>query len=257
MPRPARGLLPGELPLFHRAGELPQPLGEALAVEDGLAQNAPLPQAVHGVVVGVGVPVALQGLAVGLIQEGVVPVGGLNHQGPGVRLVEKAGFQPVLGGDGVEGEHHLLGGGTAPQAHVQLVEVRLADLGGLLHPDVGELPLGEGDGLQLLPVVQPLEHRHVPVFAGDAQVCLPAGEQLGDAPLGHDLAEQGVGAVPVGGGHRPHHQQVAQGPGQEPVQEPLGGEHAFAAARPAVEHQVPVVLLPEEGVEFGGEHLLG
>ena len=49
----------------------------------------------------------------------------------------------------------------------------------------------------------PLNTAMFPFFAGDAQVCLTAGEQLGDAPLGHDLAEQGVGAVPVGGGHPP------------------------------------------------------
>ncbi len=151
----------------------------------------------------------------------------------------------------VEGEHHLLVGAFAPETHVQLVEVLLQDLRGLLDPDIRQLPLGEGDGLELLRIIQPLEDDAVSVGTADAQVGVLAGEQLRKPPFGDHLTEQGVGGVPVGGRHRTHHQDIAQGQRQQPVQKPLHRKHAFPTARPAIEDQVAVGVVRQIGAEQG------
>ena len=110
---------------FPQPGKPPRHLAR---VKNGLAQHAPFPQAVHRVVVGVRVPVALQGFLVRTVQEGVVPVGGLQRPRPGILPVKEPPLQPLQHGPRVEGEHHLLGGAPAPQADVQLIELLLRHL---------------------------------------------------------------------------------------------------------------------------------
>ena len=124
-----------------------QPLGNLLGVKDGLPQHAPLPQAVHGIVVGVGILVALQGGLIVVIQESIVLIGALETHCSGVLPIEEPQFQPVQHGHGVEGEHDLLVRPFTTQAHIQLIEVLFLDFGSLLHPDICKLAFGEGDGL--------------------------------------------------------------------------------------------------------------
>ena len=232
-----------EQALFFRGLQVLQPLPHRLAVEHGLARHPPLPQAIDHVVVLVGLLEALQGGHRLGGEKAVIFIGALVHRGPGVFPVEKPLFQPVGDADGVEGEDHLeILVEIRSQTDVQLVEVPLLQLGGLLNPDAGDVE----DGFQLLHIVQPGKEDDAAIGKGDGHgglVGLGPGVGVEVRNLAHQL---GPAALPQGAGHLAAHQPPVPRLAGHPLQHLAPGENALAAAAAPFQHQKPV-LVKEEG----------
>ena len=230
-------------PPLHRLRQAAQPFRDRLPVEDRLARHAPFPQAIDLVIIGVRVLESLQGPHRLRRQEAVVLVGAAVGGGPWVRRIEKAPLEPVGDADGVEGEDDLeVVGEPGAEADVQLIEVRLRDLAGLLHPDAGDVV----DGLQLFHVVQPREEDLRPVGEADAHVAY-ADLRPGFGIMGRDLAPQlGKAGFPQRPGHLPAHQPAVALFRGEAFQHLAPGEDALAGPAAPAQHQIPV-LVEEQG----------
>ena len=120
--------------------------------------------------------------------------------------VDKPSFQPVIDIDRVECKDDLFPRSLASQTDIKLVEVRFADLGCFLDPNVCQFAVGECDGLQFLNVIQTGEDDLV-LVEGDAHIGRIHFNECAQVHLLpvlvlqfhgiYDLFQQGEGRIPV------------------------------------------------------------